>query len=25
AKFTPRGIQWIASLLAGHDLNDQAA
>ncbi|ELY5818876.1 phage antirepressor KilAC domain-containing protein [Cronobacter dublinensis] len=25
AKFTPRGIQWIASLLAGHNLNDQAA
>ncbi|ELY2536704.1 phage antirepressor KilAC domain-containing protein, partial [Cronobacter sakazakii] len=25
AKFTPRGIQWIASLLAGHKLDDQAA
>ncbi|EMC4267754.1 phage antirepressor KilAC domain-containing protein [Cronobacter sakazakii] len=25
AKFTPRGIQWVAALLAGHDLNDQAA
>ncbi|NCI06397.1 phage antirepressor KilAC domain-containing protein, partial [Cronobacter sakazakii] len=25
AKFTPRGIQWVAALLAGHSLNDQAA
>ncbi|EKK4082397.1 phage antirepressor KilAC domain-containing protein [Cronobacter dublinensis] len=25
AKFTPRGIQWVAALLAGHNLNDQAA
>ncbi|MDI6431322.1 hypothetical protein QMW88_00555 [Cronobacter dublinensis] len=25
AKFTPRGIQWIATLLAGCNLDDQAA
>ncbi|WP_199779291.1 phage antirepressor KilAC domain-containing protein, partial [Cronobacter sakazakii] len=25
AKFTPRGIQWVAALLAGHKLDDQAA
>nr|EGT4358847.1 hypothetical protein [Cronobacter dublinensis] len=25
AKFTPRGIQRIAALLAGHNLDDKAA